>query len=190
MPDKAEGAVSYSMGILPGEGARLLSHVHADLSQENRDGRFCTTKNRGQVQMRQVMRQQAHGCGVVAGFLKSYSACVTQAMQENAPQSFEEHDLWLYRPDWATEGEGAALFLAGLQEGLAEGRRAFETGDLALIEAVGRIAGWTTKRHPRNYHWIYAERDAADGRLIGEAWRHFIMGWRQTGGDRRRIKGV
>ncbi|GHP00424.1 hypothetical protein KSF_104710 [Reticulibacter mediterranei] len=67
---------------------------------------------------------------------------------------------------------------------------AFAPGDLALIEAVGRLAGWTTKRHPRRYHWIYAEADAARERLTGEAWHAFVTGWRQTGGDRRRIKGV
>jgi hypothetical protein len=140
--------------------------------------------------VRQVMREQAHSCGVVAGFLKSYAACVAQAAQKSAFQSQDDGDVWLYRPDFAADGEGAALFLAGMQEGQAKGRQAFETGDLALIEAVGRIAGWTTKRHPRNYHWVYAERDAANGRLTGEAWRHFVMSWRQTGGDRRRIKGV
>jgi hypothetical protein len=138
------------------------------------------------------MREQAHGCGLVAGFLKSYAACVAQATQESAPQSYDDDDDWpyLYQPDWATNGEGAALFTAGVQEGLAKGRQAFETGDLTLIASVGRIAGWTTKRHPRNERWVYAERDAANGRFSGEAWRHFVMNWRQTGGDRRRIKGV
>jgi hypothetical protein len=136
------------------------------------------------------MREQAHGCGLVAGFLKGYAACVAQEASESAPQSHGDEDVWLYRPDWAADGEGAALYTSGVQEGLAKGRQAFETGDLALIESVGRIAGWTTKHHPRNYHWFYAEYDAANGRLAGEAWRHFVMSWRQTGGDRRRIKGV
>ncbi len=136
------------------------------------------------------MREQAHSCGLVAGFLKSYAVCVAQAIQESVPQSQDNEDVWLYRPDWAADGEGATLFTAGMQEGLAKGRYAFETGDFALIASVGRIAGWTARRHPRNYHWVYAEKDAARGRLTGEAWRHFVMSWRQTGGDRRRIKGV
>ncbi|HET8912691.1 MAG TPA: hypothetical protein VFN23_14560 [Ktedonobacteraceae bacterium] len=45
-------------------------------------------------------------------------------------------------------------------------------------------------RGPRNYRWVYAERDGADAKLHGEALKRLISGWRQTGGDRRRIKGV
>ncbi|GHP00188.1 hypothetical protein KSF_102350 [Reticulibacter mediterranei] len=62
------------------------------------------------------MKEQAHGCDVVAGFLKSYATCVAQAAQENVLQSSEDGDLWLYLPNWAADGEGAALFLSGLQE--------------------------------------------------------------------------
>jgi hypothetical protein len=62
--------------------------------------------------------------------------------------------------------------------------------DLDLVEDIGRAAGFTSKRPPRNYHWVYAERDGADAKLHGEALRRFISGWRQTGVDRRRIKGV
>src|SRR5579884_3057850 len=132
------------------------------------------------------MREQARSCGVVAGFLKSYAACVAQAAHERIPQRYDDDSGWssLYRQDWAANGEGAILFTAGVQEGVAKGRQAFETGDPALIASVGRMAGWTTKRHPRNEHWVYVERDAADGRLTGEAWRYFVMSWRQTGGDR------
>jgi hypothetical protein len=146
--------------------------------------------------MRQVMREQAYCCGVVAGFLKSYAGCVAQTAQQNRLQYHDDDYEWrshsecLYRPDWAADGEGAELFTAGMQEGLVKGKQAFETGDLALIESLGHIAGWTTKRPPRNYRWVYAERDAANGRLTGEAWRRFVISWRQTGGDRRRIKEV
>jgi hypothetical protein len=142
--------------------------------------------------MRQVMREQIYSCGVVAGFLKSYAACVAQATHERTPLRYDDDPWWfyLYRPDWAADGEGAVLFAEGLQEGLAKGRYAFETRDLALIASIGRMAGWTTRRHPRNGTPVYAERDAADGRLTGEAWRHFVTNWRQTGGDRRRIKGI
>jgi hypothetical protein len=62
--------------------------------------------------------------------------------------------------------------------------------DLDLVEEIGRAAGFTSRRLPRNDHWVYAERDGTDSKLHGEALRRFISGWRQTGVDRRRIKGV
>ncbi len=62
--------------------------------------------------------------------------------------------------------------------------------NLDLIEDIGRAAGLTSRRPPRNYRAVYAERDGADAQLHGEALKRFISGWQQTGGDRRRIKGV
>ncbi len=43
--------------------------------------------------------------------------------------------------------------------------------DLELLEEIGRTAGFTSKRPPRNYRGIYTERDGADAGLHGEATR-------------------
>ncbi len=59
--------------------------------------------------------------------------------------------------------------------------------DLELIEEIGRTAGFTSKRPPRNYASVYDEHDGADAGLRGEVLRRFIRGWREIGGDRRRI---
>ena len=82
------------------------------------------------------------------------------------------------------------LFLEGWKIGQSQAELAFETADLSMIEAIGDLAAWTTRRPPRSYYRITAEQDAADGGLQGEAWRHFITSWRRAGRDRRRIKGV
>jgi len=58
--------------------------------------------------------------------------------------------------------------------GKTQAELAFETADLTLFETIGDLAAWTTRRPPRSYYRITAERDAADGGLAGEAWRHFI----------------
>jgi hypothetical protein len=79
---------------------------------------------------------------------------------------------------------------AGIYKGVAQAELIFEQMDLELIEEIGRAAGFTSRRPPRNYRWITAERDGADAKLHGEALKRFISGWLQTGGDRRRIKGV
>src|SRR5437763_3896428 len=82
------------------------------------------------------------------------------------------------------------LFSAGWKEGVAQAHQICEQMDLELVEEIGRAAGFTSRRSPRNEHWVYAERDGVDAKLHGEALRRFIRGWRQTGVDRRRIKGV
>ena len=80
--------------------------------------------------------------------------------------------------------------MEGWEIGKTQAEHAFETADLSVLETIGDLAAWTTRRPPRSYYRITAERDAADGGLAGEVWWHFITAWRRTGGDRRRIKGV
>jgi hypothetical protein len=140
--------------------------------------------------MRQVLREHAYACGLIAGFLIRYATLVSETTGWAKEHPSSAWDDYLYSPDWAKEGEGETLFAAGKEEGQALATSAFKTSDFRLFEDIGRIAGWTSKRPPRNYHWIYAEKDAANGRITGEAWRHFVTGWRETGSDRRHIKGV
>lgn len=82
------------------------------------------------------------------------------------------------------------LFHEGWQQGADLARQAFATGDLEIIKAIGRDAGFTSRRFPRKYARYYAEREGADLQLHGEALQQFILAWRETGGDRRRRKGV
>src|SRR5579859_875559 len=87
----------------------------------------------------------------------------------------------------ADQCELGPLFLAGWQEGQVQARRAFETGDLTIFEEIGRVAGETSRRPPRNTRDHTAERDGVDGTLRGEALRHFVQCWRQVG---RRYEGI
>ena len=80
--------------------------------------------------------------------------------------------------------------MEGWEIGKTQAEHAFETADLSVLETIGDLAAWTTRRPPRSYYRITAERDPTDGGLAGEVWRHFVMSWRGAGGDRRRIKGV
>ncbi len=57
------------------------------------------------------------------------------------------------------------------------------------LEDIGRAAGFTSKHPLAIIAIVYAERDGVDAKLHGEALRWFISGWRQTGVDRRRVKG-
>jgi hypothetical protein len=74
--------------------------------------------------------------------------------------------------------------------GEVQARQAHETGDLEIIKAIGRDAGFTSRRSPRNYAQYYAEREGINLQLHGEALQQFILAWREAGGDRRRRKGV
>jgi hypothetical protein len=54
------------------------------------------------------------------------------------------------------------LFSTGWKEGVAQAQQIFEQMDLELIEEIGRAAGFTSRRPPRNYQGVTAERDGAD----------------------------
>lgn len=82
------------------------------------------------------------------------------------------------------------LFLAGWQEGAAQAEQVYTQKDLELAQDLGRAAGFTSRRPPRDYSWVSAWRDGDEAKLHGEVFRRFIKGWLQTGVDRRRIKGV
>ncbi len=48
------------------------------------------------------------------------------------------------------------LFLAGWVEGTAQAEQVYAQKDLDLAEDLGRAAGFTSMRPPRNYSWISA----------------------------------
>jgi hypothetical protein len=80
--------------------------------------------------------------------------------------------------------------LVGWKEGAGQAEQVYMQQDLDLVEDLGRAAGFTSKRPPRDYAWVSAWRDGSEAKLHGEVFRRFISGWLQTGVDRRRIKGV
>ncbi len=142
--------------------------------------------------MKQAMRDHLHAYGRFLGFFTRYRQ-LSEGMQAYGPLD----DSAILNPSCTScayycnhRCQRYPLFHAGWQEGVAQAQQFFEQMDLDLIEDIGRAAGFTSKRPPRNYRRVYAERDGCDAQLHGEALRRFISGWRQTGGDRRRIKGV
>jgi hypothetical protein len=155
--------------------------------------------------MRQIMREHCRACRRVFAFIITYARLSggERAYGDDNP----EHLLLLMecppscpgvKPPTSAESqhpcrhqcEVKRLFLEGWQQGEAQARQAYEMGDLAIIEDIGRAAGLTSRRPPRNYRRYYAEQDAVDANLHSEALRRFISVWRETGGDRRQKKGV
>jgi hypothetical protein len=96
-------------------------------------------------------------------------------------EDLDTHALYLEENDCRT------LYTEGWNEGRAQGAQAFETGDLELIGEIARLAG---RLAPFYTTYTTAENDARDCQVVGEARTHFIINWRQTGGDRRRRKGI
>jgi hypothetical protein len=155
--------------------------------------------------VKQIMREHCRACGRVCAFIATHAKLSGGkiAYGDDNP----EFQLLLMecpsscpglKPFINTESqhrchqqcEVKQLFLKGWQEGETQARQIYETGDLAVIEDIGRAAGFTSRRPPRNYARYYAEQDAVNANLHGEALRCFISAWRETGGDRRRKKGV
>jgi hypothetical protein len=151
--------------------------------------------------MKQAMREHFRSCGQVEAFLCTYAA-----LSSGGTEPVADAVLWKYcdtcSPRWyGSVGSSSSdtelscpdqcklgpLFMAGWKEGQLQARQAFETGDLTIFEDIGRTAGKTSRRPPRNTKGHTAERDGVDGKLAGEALRHFVQCWRQTG---RRYEGV
>ena len=139
-----------------------------------------------------MLRDHLYAYGRVLGFLKRYRQ-LSDGMHEQEPSiEYLAFDLPCSSCEYlcTRDCQKYHLFNAGWQEGVAQAEQLYVQMDLELVEDLGRKAGFTSKRPPRNYRGIYAERDGDYAGLHGEALRRFIRGWREIGGDRRRIKGV
>lgn len=79
------------------------------------------------------------------------------------------------------------LYIEGWNEGQKQGTLAYETGDPDMIGAIARLAGQIA---PFYTDYTTAENDARTCKVLGEMRTHFITNWRETGGDRRKQKGV
>lgn len=138
-----------------------------------------------------MINDNLYAYGRIRGFLTTHGCLSEEVKGPAVPQDLDLYCDFCDRFQTETSPcEHSQLFSAGWKEGAAQAEQIFEQMDLELIEDIGRAAGFTSRRPPRNYRGVYAEHDGADAKLHGEALRRFISGWRQTGGDRRRIKGV
>jgi hypothetical protein len=79
-------------------------------------------------------------------------------------------------------------YFVGWKEGAGQAEQVYMQQNLDLVEDLGRAAGFTSRRPPRDYAWVSAWRDRSEAKLHGEVFRRFISGCLQTGVDRRRIK--
>ena len=141
--------------------------------------------------MKKALGDHLYAYGRIRGFLTTHILLSEGIKGSAVPRDIDRYCDFCDR--FQTERspcEHYPLFRAGWKEGAAQAQQIFEQMDLDLLEEIGRAAGFSSRRPPRNYVVVYAERDGVDSGLHGEALRRFISGWRQTGGDRRRIKGV
>ena len=141
--------------------------------------------------MKKAMRDHFYAYGRIRGFSITHARLAEGMKGPDVPQDLDCYcDVCDRFQTETSPCEHYHLFSAGWKEGVAQAHQVFEQMNLDMVEDIGRVAGFTSRRPPRNYPWVYAERDGVDAGLHDEALRRFICGWRETGGDRRRIKGV
>ena len=148
-------------------------------------------------------RQKMRDIGRVLGFFSAYSESQTGIATYHAeydaaylcdPKVLSDPKL-LKRPKqdldphviYLKENDCHSLYTEGWNEGHAQGTQASETSDLELIGEIANLAG---RLAPFYTAYTTAENDARDCKVFGEVRTHFIVNWRQTGGDRRRRKGI
>lgn len=142
--------------------------------------------------MKQAMRDHFYAYGRTRGFLTTHARLTEGGKGPAVPQDLDLScsDFCGCSPTELSPCEHYQLFSAGWKEGVAQAEQVFEHKDLDLVEDVGRAAGFTSRRPPRQYDWVSPWRDGAEAKLRGEVFQRFIRGWLQTGVDHRRVKGV
>ncbi len=148
-------------------------------------------------------RQNMRDVGFLLGFFSAYSELQTgmatyhieydaaslcdpkvlgdPRLLKRTKEELDPHTFYL------NEGDCNSLYLEGWNEGHAQGTEAYETHSLELIGEIARLAG---RLAPFYTTYTTAENDARDCKVSGEVRAHFIANWRQTGGDKRRRKGI
>jgi hypothetical protein len=96
-------------------------------------------------------------------------------------EELDPHTIYLGEEDCHS------LYTEGWNEGHMQGKQAYETHNLELIGEIARLAG---RLAPLYMVHPTAENDARDCKVSGEIRTYFITNWRQTGGDKRRRKGI
>ncbi len=148
-------------------------------------------------------RQKMRDIGRVLGFFSAYSelqtGIATSRIEYEAaslcdpkvlgdPRRLKKPGEYLGpRALYLKEDDCRSLYIEGWNEGHTQGTLAYETHSLELIGEIARLAG---RLAPSYTAYTTAENDARDCKLSGEARSHFIVNWRQTGGDRRKRKGI
>ena len=103
--------------------------------------------------MKKAMRDHLNAYGRVLGFLTRYRQ-LSDGMGEHEPSvDFLAFDLPCSSCTYfcTRDCERYHLFHAGWQEGITQAQQLFEHMDLDRVEEIGRTAGFTSKRPPRNY---------------------------------------
>jgi hypothetical protein len=148
-------------------------------------------------------RQKMRNIGRVLGFFSAYSELQTGVATYHAsydvaslcdPKVLNDPKL-LKRskedPDphaiYLNENDCHTLYTEGWNEGHIQGKQAHANSNLELIGEIARLAGQLA---PYYTAYTTAENDARDCRVLGEVRAHFIVNWRQTGGDKRKRKGI
>jgi hypothetical protein len=148
-------------------------------------------------------RQKMRDIGRVLGFFSAYSELQTGMATYHAeydaaslcnPKSLSDPKLLKRQKEgldpraiYLKENDCHSLYTEGWNDGHTQGTQAHETRNLELIGEIARLAG---RLAPFYTAYTTAENDARDCKVLGEVRAHFIINWRQTGGDKRRRKGV
>jgi len=152
---------------------------------------------------RDLDRQKMRDIGRVLGFFNAYSELQTgmatyhteyevaslcdpkvlgdPRLLKRSKEDLDPRAIYLKEDDCHT------LYTEGWNEGHAQGTQAYETHNLGLVGEIARLAG---RLAPFYTTYTTAENDARDCKVSGEVRTHFIVNWRQTGGDKRRRKGI
>jgi hypothetical protein len=148
-------------------------------------------------------RQKMKDIGRVLGFFSAYSELQTGMATYHAEYDVEcicdpkllgdpkllkrtKEDLDP-RAFYLKENDCHSLYVEGWDEGHTQGTQAYEAGNLELIGEIARLAG---RLAPFYTTYTTAENDARDCKVFGDVRTHFITNWRQTGGDKRKRKGI
>lgn len=143
------------------------------------------------VQKKISSTKHLYAYGRIRGFLTAHARLSEGGKGPAVQEDLDRYCDFCHRAQTETSPcEHYQLFLAGWKEGVGQAEQVYGQMDLDLVEDIGRAAGFTSRRPPRNYPWVSAWHDGTEAKLRGEVFRRFIKGWLQTGVDRRRIKGV
>lgn len=148
-------------------------------------------------------RQKMRDIGRVLGFFSAYSelqtgmatyhaeydaTCLCDPKALGNPKLLKKSQSYLDpHTIYLKEDDCRSFYADGWNEGHTQGTQAYETSDLELIGEIARLAG---RLAPFYTAYTTAENDARDCKVFGEIRTHFIINWRQTGGDRRKRKGI
>ncbi len=126
--------------------------------------------------------------GTAASYSKYSVASLCNSKNLGDPRSFSQAEEDRNpRVIYLKEDDCRCLYTEGWDEGKRQGTLAYETGDPDVIGEIARLAG---RIAPFYTDYTTAENDARACKVLGEMRTHFITSWRETGGDRRKQKGV